>query len=151
MNSRLSLSLSLFTLAFPVQAAFIDLDMLIAASAGAQESEEGRIEMVEVSSSEKGHFLALVPVAMPLRVEAFANGEVELHLPWYANFSVFPRAELETRLKAAVLNARHRNTISTVRAEGEPILPTFTQEEAAAVEKAIKAVLSEGKPGRIDS
>lgn len=126
------------------QAAIIDLDALIAAEPQAEvaEAAEPQVSLVEVRDSEKGQFLALVPINVPVRVRAFPNGEVEVITPWYANFAVMNKGELITRLKAAVSNAWHRKTLSTIKAEGEASTPTFTPEEATAVEKAIKDELA---------
>lgn len=141
--NRTFLLISYLALALPAQAAIIDLDMLGSTTRAAAETrqEERQIEAVVVESAERGHLLALVPLEIPLKVKALATGDVTLTLPWYANFSVMSRSELLTELKAAVSNALHLETLSTVRAEGPAVLPTFSTEEASAVEEAIRAVL----------
>jgi hypothetical protein len=148
MFKRTSLAIMFLLLSTPASAALIDLNprahMAVAISSTTTDEAQGdAIEVVEGSYRLKGHLLALVPVSFMVDAKAHANGEVELDYPWFAYITVSRRQELETELRVAIDNARHARLRGSVRAEGEPVNPQFSAEEAEAVKKEMKRILGQ--------
>jgi hypothetical protein len=108
----------------------------------AQEEEMGEVEAVEVSSKQRGHLLALVPVNLRIIVVAWADGRLEIDYPWYSFMTLSHREELETKLKVAVNNSRDRSFLGSVKAEGVSSEPKFTTAQAEAVKEGIEKVLA---------
>ena len=108
----------------------------------AQEIESEEVAAVEVSSMQRGHLLALVPVNFPIKVVAWADGRLEVDYPWYSFMTLSSREELLTKLKAAMNNARGRALLGSVKAEGVSSDPKFTPEEAKAVKVGIDKILA---------
>jgi hypothetical protein len=108
----------------------------------AQENTE-EIEAVELTSKQRGHLLALVPVNFQIKIRAEADGELSVSYPWYSFMTLTSREELETRLKVAIMNAKRSASVGSVKAAGAPEEPKFTPAEAKAVREAILEVLTE--------
>lgn len=126
--------------------AVINLDLGSVAASAVVTGEESQLpgpEKVEVAGQQKGQLLALVPLELPVKVTAYADGRVRVSYPWYAFMTLTGKAELETRLKSAVNNARQRLLVGSVRAEGEPDQPRFTPAEVEAVSESVRGVLAE--------
>lgn len=124
--------------------ALIDLDPGSAAPTltVAQEPADEEVEAVTVSSKQRGHLLALVPVSFWVKVVAWADGRLEVEYPWYSFMTLTSRQELQTQLKVAVNNARSSAALGSVRGAGEADDPKFTAAEAKAVREGIEKVLS---------
>lgn len=130
-----------------IQAAIIDFDLIGTTAVRAENVSTTTtvvtIDMVEVRAVRRGHLLALVPIDLDVRVKAWANGEVEIELPWYASLTIMDRETLFTKLRAVVSNVRHKEALSSVKAEGQAILPSFTSEEVDEISLEMKKVLKD--------